>query len=41
MFAIKELIATLVDAWAGADLCGRLREWWWVVTHQALLEKAT
>ncbi len=34
MFAIRELIATLYDAWQVADVPGRLSEWWWVVTHR-------
>jgi len=38
MFALTELLHTLTDAWRAADLIGRLREWWWVTTHQRLLD---
>lgn len=30
--ALRELTATLVDAWQCADLCGHLVSWWEVVT---------
>ena len=36
--AIFELIATLLDAWHAADLRGRLRAWWYVVTHRHLVD---
>jgi hypothetical protein len=35
---ILELYQTLTDAWQEADLPGRLREWWWVITHPALVD---
>ena len=30
--AMVELYLTLADAWAEADLRGRIEEWWWAVT---------
>ncbi|MBU0495885.1 MAG: hypothetical protein KKA73_03555 [Chloroflexi bacterium] len=30
--ALRELAATLADAWAGADLRGHLASWWAVTT---------
>ncbi|MBU0492534.1 MAG: hypothetical protein KKA73_30445 [Chloroflexi bacterium] len=30
--ALRELVATLADAWACADLRGHLASWWDVVT---------
>lgn len=38
MWALKEFGATLYAAWAAADLKRRLKEWWWCITHQALLD---
>lgn len=37
MFAIRELIWTLHNAWQDADLRGRLSEWWYVVRHREVL----
>jgi len=37
-FALRELYYTLAAAWKAADLAGRLREWWYVVTHQSILD---
>lgn len=41
MFALYELCETLADAWQAADLVGRLRAWWWVITHRDLLDAPT
>jgi hypothetical protein len=42
MFALRELLQVLADAlseaWAAADLGRRLGAWWWVVTHQDLVD---
>ena len=38
MFALTELLHILTDAWHAVDLGARLREWWWAVTHQRLLD---
>jgi len=37
MWAVKELWATLHDAWTTADMKRRLIEWLWCITHQDLL----
>ena len=37
MFAVKELVLVLLDAWEAADVRGRIREWWWCVCNQELL----
>lgn len=37
-FALWELYHTLKAAWEVADLRGRLTEWWYVVTHQELVD---
>lgn len=40
--AVVELCCILMDAgeaaWDAADLAGRLQEWWWLVTHSALVD---
>jgi hypothetical protein len=36
--ATVELYQTMADAWQEADLPSRLREWWWVITHHALVD---
>jgi predicted HTH transcriptional regulator len=37
-FALWELYHTLKAAWEAADLRRRLASWWYVVTHQDLLD---
>ena len=37
-FALRELFLTLRTAWQAADLQKRLASWWYVVTHQDLLD---
>jgi hypothetical protein len=37
-FAIRELALVLVDSWQAADLRGRLRAWWEVVTGKVVTE---
>jgi hypothetical protein len=36
--ALRELVATLVDAWQCADLHGHLTSWWGVVTGATKVE---
>lgn len=36
MFAVTELVLILNDAWQAAGVVGRLRVWWWVITHRKL-----
>lgn len=38
LFAAGELLQTLYAAWRAADLWRRLQAWWYVVTHQDLID---
>ena len=38
VFAIRELLAVLLDAWQAGDLYGRLRAWWQVVSGEVVTE---
>ncbi len=38
LFAAVELLQTLYAAWNAADLWRRLQAWWYVVTHQDLID---
>jgi hypothetical protein len=37
-FAIREFLLTFHAAWKAADLPRRLASWWYVVTHQHLID---
>jgi hypothetical protein len=39
-FAVRELFLTVRAAWQAADLSRRPEHWWFVVTHQDLIDEA-